>query len=584
MLVAEAELHKGIVPLLRGKSGRAAVTVGARATLRVLPALAWILLEDGRIGSLRDAKSETVLSVFRNTSAAWVSCRFERYDVIAPLQVGTSVFAAHDAVSAVRNAVEASVAACTVGRPAEVLKFAATAVDMSTFAAEYAAIAEAQSAGTFGLLQAAQAGSARGRAIRAAADDANAIEFESPTITSLADMPLWTSETPSWVHHHWGVLRSAMFAAGEDWDVWIDLYEARLRGGPANEALEVARVMIPEKIWKQGPKVVNAHIKELMRQHEIGATEIDTALPVTPIRGSKTPVVPVQRRAAVEPVWSKGQLTLSKRPGKVDLDRKKFVAALSALRVELSNLAAAVDGEKNIDKRPARFFEELADRIPSKVLKQEELFRLGHAEEVLRRFETVVSQEWPDFLAGRYRALLLLFDRTLRQSPTWREFKRNAAKETLNLDQTASSIELAALAANALREEEAKEFVDSVIPESIDQLSKVARGDADSVPSAVDAGLELLAADIVESVNNVLKPIAEAALSFVQDYAVEMGRGFRREAKKQAKKDGERAFKWLRRLVLTSAGGTGTFAAFSTLIVKYPEAFGWLEHVLRFIK
>lgn len=59
--------------------------------------------------------------------------------------------------------------------------------------------------------------------------------------------------------------------------MWTDWYDARLRGDPINNALEVARVLIPDEIWEQGPAVVNARIKELIREHSPG----------TPVREEK---------------------------------------------------------------------------------------------------------------------------------------------------------------------------------------------------------------------------------------------------------------------------------------------------------
>jgi hypothetical protein len=65
-------------------------------------------------------------------------------------------------------------------------------------------------------------------------------------------------------------LKSALLAADEGWEVWTDWYEARLAGDaahPPNEALEVARVTIPDEIWRQGPAAVNAEIKRLIDLH-----------------------------------------------------------------------------------------------------------------------------------------------------------------------------------------------------------------------------------------------------------------------------------------------------------------------------
>ena len=94
----------------------------------------------------------------------------------------------------------------------------------------------------------------------------------------------------------------------------------------------------------------------------------------------------------------------------------------------------------------------------------------------------------------------------------------------------------------------------------------------------------MLAADLVESVNNTLKPIAEVALASAGDYVEGFGKGFKKAAKKQGRIDGEKAFKWLRRLVVGGGAGAGSFVALSNLIARFLEAFGWLERVLQVLK
>jgi hypothetical protein len=90
---------------------------------------------------------------------------------------------------------------------------------------------------------------------------------------------------------------------------------------------------------------------------------------------------------------------------------------------------------------------------------------------LLRDLKTA-NEQWPDFLLARYHALSLQFDQTMRQSPLWREFKRNAEKESLSADQISASIPLATETAHALRDGEATEFVDPAVPNSLDGSSQ----------------------------------------------------------------------------------------------------------------
>ena len=92
----------------------------------------------------------------------------------------------------------------------------------------------------------------------------------------LAGTPLWPDGAPRWAKEAWRKFKSALLAAGQDWNVWTDWYELRLAGDasdPPNEVLEVARAMIPDEIWKQNPAAVNAEIRRLIdnwARQEIG--------------------------------------------------------------------------------------------------------------------------------------------------------------------------------------------------------------------------------------------------------------------------------------------------------------------------
>ena len=438
-------------------------------------------------------------------------------------------------------------------------------------------------------------------ALRDVRQDAIAIDEYNATPTDLAERPLSSDGELKWARECFTQLRNALLELAEDWDVWTEWYEARRKGVPSDEALEVARVMIANEIWAQGPKAVNAEIKRLIEEHMRTPLESENAKGFDVLelfarsliketwdqQHREPPTIPAPRPAAIEPVWVKGRLTVPKKPTKADLSKKKFDAALSALRAELRELVGDISAEANLDKRPAQFLRRLAERIPETMPQHDELFRLGHTEAVFAGYATTVDQEWPDFLASRYHAVALQFDRTLRQVPLWREFKRNAAKETLSPSQVEDSTSLAREAASALQQDEAVSFVDPAVPHALEQLADalpVAKANNAPPPDVIEAGKALLAADLVESVNNTLKPIAEVALASASEYAEEFGKSFKKAAKKQGRIDGEKALKWLRRLAIGGGAGGGSFVALSNLIFKFPEAFGWLERVLHVLK
>ena len=76
----------------------------------------------------------------------------------------------------------------------------------------------------------------------------------------LAELPLWRKSPPDWWKNDWERLKAAL-PDHEDWDVWIDWYEERLRGGSRGEAYELVFASAPQEVWDRGPAAANAWIK-----------------------------------------------------------------------------------------------------------------------------------------------------------------------------------------------------------------------------------------------------------------------------------------------------------------------------------
>ncbi|MBT5812221.1 MAG: hypothetical protein HOI19_17745 [Rhodospirillaceae bacterium] len=98
--------------------------------------------------------------------------------------------------------------------------------------------------------------------------DAGAIE-KGMSANTLMRYPLWNGSAPKWADENWTMLKSDLLALDEDWRVWTDWFDDRLRGAdhpgsrPLIEALERERVLIPDEDWEKGPKHVNAMIAAL---------------------------------------------------------------------------------------------------------------------------------------------------------------------------------------------------------------------------------------------------------------------------------------------------------------------------------
>jgi hypothetical protein len=579
----------GIERWLAVKRSTVGTVLATRVALRVAPLLAGFL--DPVSGGTSQLGGEILLPAFRALAASWGAGT-------RPAAAATHVTALTAAAAAVRTSAGAiaraiaraayapedtRVAHAAAGAAAEAC--AEACADAGRLGTGPGTLAAADAAVTYvpaGTLS-AHADAARAALAAAAEADAWIMEDEA-NASALAARPLWLTKVPAWASDAWRRLETALLKENQDWRVWTDWYRARLEGRPTNEALEIARMLIAEEIWQQGPRAVNAEIVRLIAQHE-GLPGVSTQN--EPRRKTEPPEVPDQRPAAIEPVWQRDLLTLPAQPVTQDLTEAEFIAALAAVRDDLYEFADDLSGEANIDRRFLAYVRRFAGRVPQAPPTQDELFRLGHIQEVVLGYAQIVQSEWPAFLSVRYHQLMLQSERVMRQSPLWRDFKRNAEKMALSEEQVAAAAPLAVTAATALQEGEAREFVDAPVSAALQQLmqtlQQVWRHDETSL-EAIEAGNALLAADLIESVNNVLKPIAEAAI----DYAVGFSKALRKAAKRQGPKDGGKVFMWLLRLALAGAAreaatGSGAFAELHQLIAKFPQAFKWLESVLHFI-
>jgi hypothetical protein len=309
----------------------------------------------------------------------------------------------------------------------------------------------------------------------------------------------------------------------------------------------------------------------------------------------------------LEPVWSNGKLVLPSDPASADGDPDALVAALKVLRVEVAELAEDADGEANIDKRSIIYLRRKAEEIPDHAPGQDELFRLAHAKEFLEGYATTVNKEWPDFLAQRFHALTLHFDRAVRQFPKWRAFVRNANKDRLTSERAAEVPAIAEATVENLRDEDAQEFADAAISNALESLNAplapAIAGNGQPL-DPIEAGYALLAEDVLESINNILKATAEgllicatpgiAAARAIGSAAKETAAGFASEARKSIVDEGKRLgkgtgpalTKWGKRILFGGpaiAGAAATAPSLARLLVHaFAEKFGWLQPVMDF--
>jgi hypothetical protein len=270
----------------------------------------------------------------------------------------------------------------------------------------------------------------------------------------------------------------------------------------------------PDDKWtKREPDEVNAEIWALI---EAKRAELQRE------GESSTEAIPSQAPAAIEPEWRDGVLVLPKAPAPSDLDDRAIEGALQSLKQTLARLADDAADEHNVDKRAVRAMRRIADAIPAGVPDQSTLFTLGHAEEALRGLQSVVAGEWPDVLAADFAAALNQYDRTLRQFPRWRQFIRNAQKDTLSAEDIVQVAAAAERSAEVLKGQTVAGFIAPNIPELLLKL----RGMMPSAEIVAEAdermmgGAEDLAIDLLESLDNILKRLAERAADISRSKAV----------------------------------------------------------------
>jgi hypothetical protein len=97
------------------------------------------------------------------------------------------------------------------------------------------------------------------------AADVSAID-KGLSVSQLLDRPLWPGNIPARAKSHWYEMKSRLQETDKNWNIWISWYEARLAGKPTDDFLELASAIIPDEIWKEGSKAVNAYVSGLLEQ------------------------------------------------------------------------------------------------------------------------------------------------------------------------------------------------------------------------------------------------------------------------------------------------------------------------------
>jgi hypothetical protein len=354
----------------------------------------------------------------------------------------------------------------------------------------------------------------------------------APEVRGLA-FPMQPASAPTAISDGWSKLKVALLKRdGENWHVWLDWYDAILNGRPSwpalnekqREDLTIAIALIDDKIWKQGPVIANAEVKRLIDEaHAIIETPPEH-------KEEATSRIPPPKPAAIEPTWRRGQLIVPREAIAADLSPEVFLAALRAARADCFELVHDVRAEveeaerlgltPNLDLRPANYLERVASRIGDVNPSALELFRFGHATEALKHGLKSVEETWPDFLAVRYGLLVAQLERVARQARAWRALLKNAADDAPPREVVQAApryaIEFAEILRQAGTVPDETPLVAASIPDGLSALATIAEERAEIAASAtpeIDAGAEALAVDLIDSIDNIVKKLAEAWLA-----------------------------------------------------------------------
>ena len=248
---------------LEGQEPNVPVLLATRAALRVLPAS---VRTGGTPGY--EALAEKVLrgEAFRAVALARVSAMWPTNS------------------RALQAALDAAAAPAAM-RPLSPAGVAADAADAARLRVTRSAVraSAARAAENAALILASEAGP---DASRAAWEECR---FDARRLTlgaaGLSNCPIWSAAGRGqfWEDGAWPVLRTTL-PKNEDWDVWIDWYDDRLRGGSRGEAYELVFASVPQEEWEKGPAVANAWIKAHLPQivTEPGRRELPVPLENVP--------------------------------------------------------------------------------------------------------------------------------------------------------------------------------------------------------------------------------------------------------------------------------------------------------------
>lgn len=397
----------------------------------------------------------------------------------------------------------------------------------------------------------------------------------------------WRRTDPDFFLREWAAFSTILREAGDDWDVWADWFDGVYQGRkgavylfdlPELRALKLWQdvALIDDTTWKAGPVVLNAEFKRLVA---VAKKEVE-ASKNKPESASQVPQLPQQQPAALNPVWEDGRLILLDGAASHDSSDALVVAALQTWKHDFQSLVADAR-QWNISEDVVDFLQGLANRVPDHIPTEFELHSIAPYHEMLTAYRSVVREQWPDLLAARYVALEMQFGRTVTQFSSWKKFTRAAADGKLTRSQIGEISKAVPIIAEAIRNQDPGIYIAAEIPDRLDKLADPLGKEHPGISyKELEKGYDLIAQDVLASLSNVLNRMAEAALGLVK------------WSKETARQMMECFAENARKALVKVAGATGKAVVLfpvghnliGWLVTTFPNHFGWLELVFKFLK
>jgi len=230
----------------------------------------------------------------------------------------------------------------------------------------------------------------------------------------------------------------------------------------------------------------------------------------------------------------------------------------------------------NINADPAVYLERTANLIPEDIPDALILFGLVRKEAILMECLSMINDQWPDGLAAHYRANCSELSKALDMFLDRRTARRQTIKSDLEDQDLDAVMEDMSAQTKNLRDDDGADIIDVEVSDALDGIAE------DYADAKTGASKAIIATDMVESQNNLLKALAEEGLkpenfqgmntAIRNAYAQSLPQGIIKGAAEGGFKDGKKIGKTITRVNAGKEAGAALFD-------KYPKIFGWMKNL-----